>query len=187
MRQRLLKLLGALPLVLLAACGDDKSDYSGPAPASGPAVTAPQEPPFSTNIMNELTPSWSTSGDANSVTLALVHVGTNPPTPVLNMTCARGAVLTIESPLLSPEAGQDQLQISAGDVMIGLPVVTSPQAGGVTGAGPAFRELLAEITVGRRISLSYGAQTVGPLPPAPNPMTSRFVNRCRGYLEPRAF
>ncbi len=187
MRLRLLKFLGALPLLLLAACGDDPSDYRGPAPATGPVVTAPPEPPLSTNIMNDLAPSWSTSGDADSVTLALDHVGATPPTPVLTMTCARGAVLTVESPLFTPEASEDQLQIGAGDILIGLPVVSSPEAGGVIGEGPAFRDLLAEITVGRRISLSYGAQTLGPLPPAPNPMTSRFVNRCRSYLEPRAY
>ena len=179
MRLRLLKLLGALPLMLLAACGDNQSEYSGPAPASGPVVTAPLEPSFSTNIMNELTPSWSTSGDANSVTLALDHVGTSPPTSVLTLTCARGAALTVESPLFTPDASQDQLQIGAGDVLVSLPAVVSPEPGGVTGQGPAFRDLLAQITVGRRLSLSYGAQSLGPLPPAPNPMTSRFVNRCR--------
>jgi len=164
MRLRLPKLLGALSLLLLAACGDDPSDYRGPAPATGPVVTAPAEPPLSTNIMNALTPSWSTRGDADSVTLALVHVGATPPTPVLTLTCARGAVLTVESPLFTPEAGQDQLQIGAGDIRVGLPVVTSPEAGGVTGEGPAFRDLLGEITVGRRISLSYGAQALGPSP-----------------------
>jgi len=187
MRLRLLTLLCALPIMLLAACGDDQSDYSGLAPASGPAVTPPSESPFSTNIMNALTPSWSTRGDADSVTLALVHVGTSPPTPVLTMTCARGAVLTVESPLFTPDARQDQLQISAGGVLVGLPVMTAPDVGGVTGQGPAFRDLLAQLAVGRRISLSHGAQALGPLPPAPKPMTSRFVNRCRSYLEPRAF
>jgi hypothetical protein len=187
MRLRLLKLIGALALVSLAACGDDNSDYSGLAPASGPTVTTSPEPPFSTNIMNALTPSWSTRGDANSVTLALVHLGTTPPTPVLTMTCARGAVLSIEAPLLVPDPSASQLQIGAGDTVVGLPLVGTPDASGVTAQGPAFRDLLAEITVGRLIRLSYGQQTLGPLPPAPNPMTSRFVNRCRSYLEPSAY
>ena len=180
------KLMGAIPLLLvLAACGDDNSDYQGLTPASGPVVSAQPEPPLATNIMGELTPAWSTSGDADQVTLSLAHVGVSPPTPVLTMTCARGAVLTVESLLFTPEASQDQLQIRAGGVVLGLPIVAGTQTAGVTAEGPAFRDLLSEITVGRRITLSYGAQTLGPLPPAPNPMNSRFANRCRTYLEPR--
>lgn len=187
MRPNPFSLIGALPLLLLSACGDGQSDYNGPAPASGPVVTAAPEPPVSTNILNELTPSWSTSGDANSVTLTLVHVGATPPTPVLSMTCERGAVLRVEAPLFSPDPSLDHLQIGAADVIVSLPVVASSDEGGVTGEGPAFRALLSELTVGRRISLSYGAQSLGPLPPAPDPLTSRFADRCRGYLEPRAY
>jgi hypothetical protein len=186
MRQFHPMLMGGLALLmLLAACGDDNSDYRGLTPASGPAVTAPPEPPLATNIMSDLTPSWSTSGDASRVTLSLADVGASPATPVLTLTCARGAVLTVDSPLFVPDAGQDQLQIGAGNVVIGLPTVARAEASGVTAQGPAFRDLLAEITVGRRITLIYGAQTLGPLPPAPDPMNSRFANRCRSYLEPR--
>lgn len=186
MRLSHLKLMGALPLLLLiAACGDDNSDYRGLTPASGPEVSAPPEPPLATNIMSDLTPLWSTSGDANRVTLSLVHVGASPATPVLTMTCVRGAVLTVESPLFAPDDSQDQLQIGAGNVVVGLPIVTRAETDGVTAEGPAFRELLSEITVGRRITVTYGAQTLGPLPPAPDPMNSRFANRCRSYLEPR--
>ncbi|MFT4933483.1 MAG: hypothetical protein ACI9LT_000151 [Pseudoalteromonas distincta] len=181
------KLMGAITLLLvLAACGDDDSDYQGLTPASGREVTVAAAEPLATNIMNDLTPAWSTRGDANSVSLTLNHVGTTPPTLLLTMTCARGAVLTVESPLFTSDASEELLRIGAGEVVVGLPVIaTAAETPGVTAKGPAFRDLLARITVGRQISLSYGAQTLGPLPPAPHPMISRFTNRCRDYLEPR--
>jgi len=179
-------LAAAFPLVLLAGCGDDKSDYAGPAPASGPAVTVPAPAPFSANVMSDITPSWSTSGEADSVTLSLDHVGADAPVRLLTMTCVRGAVLRVESPQFTAAGDEDRLQIGAGDVVVGLPVVSAPDAAGVTGEGPAFRDLLLEVAVGRPISLSYGGQTLGPLPPTPDPMISRFTDRCREYLEPRA-
>jgi len=184
---RRLGLISAVIPFLLAGCSEERSDYSGPAPASGPVVTAPPAPPLAPNIMNALTPAWSTSGDANSVSLVLNDVGAGPPSLVLSMTYVRGAVLAVRSPRLVPEPNQDQLTIRAGAVTISLPVVSSPESDGIRAEGPAFRQLLGEITVGRQISLSHGAQSLGPLPPAPPPMISRFVSRCRQYLEPRGW
>ena len=116
------KLMGAILLLLaLAACGDDNSDYQGLRPASGREVTVGAAEPLATNIMNDLTPAWSTRGDANSVSLTLNHVGTTPPTLVLTMTCALGAVLTVESPLFISDAGGDLLRIGAGEVVVCWP------------------------------------------------------------------
>lgn len=183
MHRRLATLTGVLSLALLAACGRETSDYDGLAPAAGRTVTAP-DPPLSTNTVSALTPSWSTRGEADSVTIALVDVAETPPRPVLTMTCARGAVLTVASHLFTQDARGDQLQLNAGEASATLTVIPGSEADGVKAEGPAVRGLLSEITVGRPISLSYGDQTLGPLPPAPAPMNSRFATRCRTYLEP---
>lgn len=155
-----------LTALLLGACGPDPSEPAA-APAVGPVATPDPN-------------GWAFAIGKNSVEMAWM-TETMPGRSPLRLVCARNDGLMVEASTLTHIASEERLSIGAGDTVVALVAVAAEGAHGavIRATGAADDALLTALTDGGPISISYGAQTYGPLA-APGPAVRRaFAETCR--------
>ena len=162
---------GALLLMLgLCACepsprmdAPDEPAKETPAPAPAPAPPA----------------GWSLSRDAGGVSLELERDGAS----VARFACLHsGRVFQAQGFSLNPIGSEERLTVGAGDEAHALGADPGASVAGVMGSGAIPPALLAEIEGGGPLSLSYGAQTLGPLEALGPANRAAFVAGCRAVL-----
>ena len=158
--------LFVLTALLLSACEPAPSE-----PAAAPAVA-----PVATPDPN----GWAFAIGKNSVEMAWM-TETVPGRSPLRLVCARNDGFLVEAATLTHIASEERLSIGVGDTVVALVAVAAESAGGplIRATGAVDEAFLAALTDGGPISISYGAQTYGPLA-APGPAVRRaFAETCR--------
>ncbi len=143
-----------------------------PAPAGSAAAEAPKgAPKVKTNS------DWAFGRGQNSV--EIVHLpGGDVDRADLRLVCAKGDGFMIWAPTFKRETGRDRLAIEGGGEIQGLPV--ADVAKGVQATGPITGGLLAIVEGGKPLTISHGAQALGPLEAPPEGMRRAFADICRG-------
>ena len=122
---------------------------------------------------------WKLSTDQSGVSLALERDGT----PVARFACLNdGRVFQAQGFALNPIGSEERLTIGAGDEAHALVADPDAPVTGVQGAGSIPPALLEAIEAGGLLSLSYGAQTLGPLESLGRVDQTAFVSGCRTIL-----
>lgn len=158
-------------LLLLCACRGQ--DAALPA-ANG--TTGQQEPA----IASASGTAWDLQSSGEGAALVLQ---TPSGAPVLRLFCPAGRnQLLVNVRSFQPIGSEERLSVGSGGTVVALVADPrgDPQRGGVTGVGPVPEEIKAIVT--GAISVSYGAQTSGPHPRAPDTVTAPFVSACYGNL-----
>jgi len=155
-----------LAALLLSACGPDPSQPASP-PAAAPATTPDPN-------------GWAFAIGKNSVEMAWM-TETMPGRSPLRLVCARNDGFMVEAATLTPVASEERLSIGAGDTVVALVAVAGQGAHGprIRATGPVDEGLLTALTAGGPISISYGAQTYGPLAVAAPALRRAFAETCR--------
>lgn len=169
---------GAAVALLLATLACGRQGESGPAAngADGEAATAPElrpDPPMAAAPDGQWTMSSSSEGSglafAASDGARLVHL----------FCPARSGSLLVNLAAAKPIASEERLSFGGGGEVVAL--VADPRGdalrGGVSGRGPAPRQLESMLRAGP--GASYGAVSVGPLPPVEPGLVGRFAAACR--------
>lgn len=155
-----------LTALLLSACGPAPSE-----PAAAPAVAPVAKPDPN---------GWAFAIGENSVEMAWM-TETMPDRSPLRLVCARNDGFMVEAGTLTHIASEERLSIGAGDTVVALVAVAAegPLGPLIRATGAVDEALLTALTDGGPISISYGAQTYGPLA-APGPAVRRaFAETCR--------
>ncbi len=163
----------ALLLMLgLCACEapprtDASDEPAREAPATAPAPAS--APPAG----------WSLSRDAEGISVELERDGVS----VARFACLHsGRVFQAQGFSLDPIGSEERLTVGAGDEAHALVADPGAPMTGVLGSGAIPPALLAAIEVGGPLSLSYGAQTIGPLESLGATDRAAFVAGCRAVL-----
>ncbi len=155
-----------LTALLVTGCGPGPSE-----PAAAPAAA-----PVATPGPN----GWAFAIGKNSVEMAWM-TETMPDGSPLRLVCARNAGLMVEAGTLTHIASEERLSIGAGDTVVALVAVAAEGARGpvIRATGAADEALLTALTDGGPISISYGAQTYGPLAAPGAAVRRAFAETCR--------
>lgn len=165
MRRRLHIAVSAVALAWsLAACGGQDAPGGGqaqdaPAPQQAPAPAAAQPSALADRL--------AFVDQAGAPRLLLDCLAA--PSPVLRATVS--GFRKIDS--------EDRLTVGAGDEAFALAADLSSPEAGIVASGVIDADLLRRISDGEPVSAVYGAQSVGPLHPAPGVLPDGFVVRCR--------
>lgn len=177
-----------LPL-LLVACGEPASKYEQmeappPVPAPAPVPAADPTPAAGDASAAVEAPLWDVRPDARGVSLVLTESGPSNPGPILQMTCLRDGAFTVRGERLEPVASEERMTVGAGETAVTFVAEPVADETGVQASGRIDPALIDALTVGRRISVNYGAQNVGPFEPPADAVLTRFVQLCREYIDP---
>lgn len=155
----------------LAACeAGEPADGPATAPAEPAPVQAPAPEPAATLA-------WTAADDGS--TLVLTDAGGGA---LIRLACPSGSgQLHVVGETLEEIGSEDRLTVGVGDEAFAMAAdLEAPRTAGVEASGAMDADLLDRIEAGGEISLSYGAQTVGPAP-GPEDATA-FVAACRAEL-----
>lgn len=98
----------------------------------------------------------------------------------VHMFCPAGGGLLVNVNALRAIASEERMTLGSGADVVTL--VADPAGdinrGGVSAEGPVPASLVAMLTGRAGLSVNYGAQNVGPLPPVPLATARRFVAGC---------
>ena len=98
----------------------------------------------------------------------------------VHMFCASDGGLLVNVGAFRPIGSEERMTFGSGATVVTL--VADPSGdtlrGGVSGEGPVPSELGAILTGDTGLSVNYGSQNVGPLPPVSTEMTRDFVAGC---------
>ena len=162
---------GAILVVLtLCACEapqrTNASDgQAGEAPPSAPTPAPPS--------------GWRLSSNGDGVSVELEQNGT----PVARFACLHsGREFQAQGFSLDPVGSEERLTVGAGEEAHALVADPGASVTGVQGSGPISPVLLEAIEAGGPLSLSYGAQTLGPLEGLNPDDQAAFVAGCRVSL-----
>lgn len=160
---------GAL-LFLLALCACEAPPRT--AASDGPAGEA--SVPIPTSASN-----WKLSSNEEGVSLELARNGAS----VARFACLNsGRVFQAQGFGLNPVGSEERLTVGAGNEAHALVADPGAPVTGVLGAGSISPALLEAIEAGGPLSLSYGAQTLGPLKSLSPSDQAAFVSGCRAVL-----
>lgn len=100
--------------------------------------------------------------------------------PGFEIACRRGpARLEAVAEGLTPIGSEDRFTLGVGDEAFALVAdLSAERASGVEASGPIPADLLDRLARGQALSVSYGAQTVGPLEAVPEAERTAFVAAC---------
>ncbi|QNM81820.1 hypothetical protein H8M03_07045 [Sphingomonas sabuli] len=94
--------------------------------------------------------------------------------------CPADGGLLVNVNAFRPVGSEERMTIGSGGTAVTLVADPAGDAnrGGVSGTGPVPAELAAILTAPRGVSVNYGSQDVGPLPPVPADTARNFVTGC---------
>lgn len=168
------RLLAALMTLGLSACDTEPPPGSPTRPESGPTAepVGPAPPaPASTG--------WSFEQAGGEAGLRLARGGRL----VVRFWCTRSdGMLRVQGHALTSIPSEDRLTVGAGDEAHALTADLASRAVGVTAGGPIPPAWLDAVEAGGRLSLSYGAQTLGPLDAVPAAERAAFTAGCRAAV-----
>ena len=161
-------------LVMLALCACEAPPRTdapdGPAGKTSTATPAPTPAPPS---------GWRLSSNGDGVSLELARNGSS----VARFACLHsGRVFQAQGFGLNPIGSEERLTVGAGDETHALVADPGASVTGVLGSGSISPALLESIEAGGPLSLSYGAQTLGPLESLSPVDQAAFVSGCRAVL-----
>lgn len=143
------------------------------------SACAPEPPPFAgSESAIAAGPTWETTVSGAGVGLLLSGAGGEP---LLRLACARGpARMTVVAERFRAIGSEERLTLGLdGRAFVFVADPTAERPTGVEAEGPILAELLDTVERARAVSVSYGAQTLGPhMPPGPA-AARRFVSACR--------
>lgn len=152
----------------LAACGDGAGT-----PASAPVDARPVEvgPPAT-----QAAAPWTLKTAADGASLRHQVDAA----PGFEIACRRApARLEAVAEGLTPIGSEDRFTLGVGDEAFALVAdLEAERASGVEASGPIPADLLDRLARGQALSVSYGAQTVGPLEAVPEAERAAFVAAC---------
>ncbi len=158
-------------LVMLGLCACEAPRPEAP---DGPPGDAPEPAPAQLPVSG-----WRLSSDGAGVRLELERDGA----PVARFACLNdGRVFQAQGFALNPIGSEERLTVGAGDEAHALVADPGAPVAGVLGAGSIPPVLLEAIEAGGPLSLSYGAQTLGPLESPGLVDRAAFVSGCRAVL-----
>lgn len=164
---------GAVLLLLaLVACeAPPRTDgAAGPAEEASTGTPAPAPAPVS---------NWRLASNGEGVSLELAGSGAS----VARFACLHsGRVFQAQGFGLNPIGSEERLTVGAGNEAHALVANPGATATGVLGAGSISPALLDAIEAGGPLSISYGAQTLGPLESLSPADQAAFVSGCRSIL-----
>ncbi len=123
--------------------------------------------------------SWKLSSNEEGVSLELAQNGAS----VARFACLHsGRVFQAQGFGLNPIGSEERLTVGAGNEAHALVADPGASVTGVLGAGSISPALLEAIEAGAPLSISYGAQTLGPLESLSLADQAAFVSGCRAVL-----
>ncbi|KLE34743.1 hypothetical protein [Aurantiacibacter luteus] len=167
-----------VPLALvLSACSDEPVDEAPQPPAN--EATAEPAPAASASAASAFPAGeWDmvSSGEGDGLFFAaregepgLVHIF-----------CPAEGALLVNVNSFRPVGSEERLSFGSGGAVLTL--VADPAGdslrGGVSGEGPVPGELRAALTGVEGVSVNYGGQSLGPLPPVPAQVAQDFDTGC---------
>ena len=163
-------------LVMLALCACEappRSDASdGPAVEPSTSTPAPDPAPAPAS-------GWRLSRNGEGVSVELARDGAS----VARFACLNsGKVFQAQGYSLDPIGSEERLTIGAGNEAHALVADPGASVTGVEGSGSISPAVLEAIEAGGLLSISYGAQTLGPLESLSPADRAAFVSGCRAVL-----
>ena len=156
---------GWLALAVLTGCGSQPREEQ---PAG--RATEPAGAPGTTS-------GWELLASGEGTALRLVGASG---APVVHLFCPAGSGrLLVNVASFKPIGSEERLSVGGSGDVVALVADSRGDAlrGGVSGEGPVPAEL--GFILAGPVSVSYGAESVGPLPRAPQPERDAFVAACR--------
>ncbi len=166
-----MKRYGAL-LLLLGLCACEAPPRSDVSDGQSGGASAPTPAPAPSS-------GWRLSSDGEGVGLELERNGAS----VARFACLRsGRVFQAQGFGLNPIGSEERLTVGAGDEAHALVADPGASVAGVLGSGSISPALLEAVEAGGSLSLSYGAQTLGPLESLSPVDRAAFASGCRAVL-----
>lgn len=99
---------------------------------------------------------------------------------VVHMFCPREGGLLVNVNAFRPVGSEERMTFGSGGTVVTLVADSAGDAnrGGVSGEGAVPDELRAILTGASGVSVNYGAQNAGPLPPVPATVADDFAAGC---------
>ncbi|GGD44985.1 hypothetical protein [Aurantiacibacter arachoides] len=99
---------------------------------------------------------------------------------IVHVFCPAGGGLTVNVKAFRPIGSEERMSLGSGATVVALVADVKGDAlrGGVSATGPVPGELRSVLEGASGVSVSYGAQSAGPLPPVPMQTAQNFVMGC---------